>query len=210
MSAVMASDYRVRDFDTWWDATEGGRLFLRELRAHHLVVYRAISEPQRIFVTLGIQSVVPVQEVLRSGGLLKWYDAAGVEDIPPVFVGRPVEKVRYFDDGPEPERTVPAVSVVVARIMPVRDLTSFLRVVHDRRERRIIAGCRQYWTYQAIDDPAEVMTLQEIDTLEHAQAWLSHPEARREFFESAGVGIYPDTFVGRLVETVDIEPAPGV
>jgi hypothetical protein len=85
-----------------------------------------------------------------------------------------------------------------------------LRVVHDRREQRIIAGCRQYWTYQAIDDPAEVMTLQEIDTREHAQAWLSHPEARREFLESAGVGIYPDTFVGRLVEAVDIEPAPGV
>jgi hypothetical protein len=54
------------------------------------------------------------------------------------------------------------------------------------------------------------MTLQKVDTPEHAQAWLSNPEARRELYESKGFAMYPDTIVGRLVETVDIEPAPGV
>jgi hypothetical protein len=54
------------------------------------------------------------------------------------------------------------------------------------------------------------MTLQKVDTPGHSQAWLSNPETRRELYESEGVAMYPDTIVGRLVETVDIEPAPGV
>jgi hypothetical protein len=54
------------------------------------------------------------------------------------------------------------------------------------------------------------MTRQKVDSPEDAQAWLSNPEARRELCESKGVAMYPDTIVRRLVETVDIEPAPGV
>jgi bacterioferritin len=44
----MASDYRVPDFETWWHATERGRVFLRQLGAHHLVVYRSVKEPGRV------------------------------------------------------------------------------------------------------------------------------------------------------------------
>jgi hypothetical protein len=205
MSIVMASDYRVRDFETWLHATERGRVFLRQLGAHHLVVYRSIHEPERVFVTLGIRSPAPVHEVVRSRVLLDWYGTSGLDEIPPVFVGRIVEKIRSGADDQELDRTIPGASVVVARIMPVKDLTNFLAAVHASWPHRVARGCRQYWTYQAVDDPAEVMTLEEIDSLDHAEQWLRNPEAKRVFYDRAGVGIYPDTFVGRLVETVDVE-----
>jgi len=205
MSLVMACDYTVRDFDRWWRTTEGGRALLRRLGAHHFVVYRSVEEPNRIFVTLGLSSSELVHELLRSGEFLTWFDAGGVEEIPPLFIGRLIEKLRYVEAGGASGEALAPGSVIIARIMPIEDLGRFLSVVHARRDRLVAAGCRQYWIYQAMDDPGEVMTLQEVDSLQHATEGLRI--AVKEFYDRAGVGIYPNAFVGKLVDVVDIEPA---
>ena len=88
MSLVLAADYRVPDFGRWWDRLLGDLPRLPGLGAHHVVVYRAIRDPDHVFVTIGVREREPVDALLRSPLLFSWFDSAGVTEIPPLFAGQ--------------------------------------------------------------------------------------------------------------------------
>ena len=209
MSLVLAADYRVPDFDRWWAVLSRDLPRLPSLGAHHVVVYRALDDASRIFVTIGFRDRRPVDVLLRSPGMFSWFDAAGVEEIPPMFAGEVVEK---FDLGAQARSAgeqgsgaaAAAETVIVAAIAPVGQLDRLRDHVHTAADRFAASGVRRFWIYRALDDAAEVMILQEIATERQAEQWIRHPDAAAGFMAEAGVGAYPPLFVGRLVQTLEV------
>jgi len=206
MSLVLAADYRVPDFDQWWAALPGDLPRLPGLGAHHVVVYRSLQDASRVFVTIGIRERGPLDALLRSPLMFSWFDAAGVEEIPPMFVGQVVEKL---DLAPETgEAAAAAVGpVIVAAIAPVGRLDELDRMrasVHAAVPRLAASGVHRFWIYRALDDQAEVMILLQIATEAQAEQWIRHPGAAASFLAEAGAGAYPPLFVGRLVQVIEV------
>jgi hypothetical protein len=203
MSLVLAADYEVRDFEHWWDALAGELPKLPSLGAHHLVFYRSIENERRVFVTLGVSERGSVEAMLRSPTLFDWFNAAGVEEIPPIFVGKVVEK---FDLEAETEASGAEVdsTVIIAGIVPVGSMDQMLAAVHADAGQMAAAGVRRYWTYRALDDANEAMVLQEIATGHQASEWLRHPDPAAAWMSQAGASCYPPLFVGRLVQATEI------
>ena len=219
MSLVLAADYRVPDFDHWWATLTGDLPRLPSLGAHHIVVYRALDDASRVFVTIGVRERRPaaaggkasvVDALLRSPVMFSWFDSAGVEEIPPMFAGEVVEKLELAGDAAAP--AVPG-AVIVAAIAPVGRLEGFegldrLRAsVHAAVARLAASGVRRFWIYRALDDQAEVMILQEIATERQAEQWIRNPDAAAAFMAEAGAGAYPPLFVGRLVQSIEVPGA---
>jgi hypothetical protein len=217
MSLVLAADYRVPDFDHWWAVLARDLPRLPSLGAHHIVVYRSIEDASRVFVTLGFSERPPVHALLRSPGMFSWFDAAGVQEIPPMFAGEVVEKL---DLAPQSTRSGPAGAgdvrvdrvsgplaaaemVIVAAIAPVSQLDRLRASVHTAAARLAASGVRRFWIYRALDDQAEVMILQEVATEQQAEQWVAHPDAAAAFMSEAGEGAYPPLFVGRLVQAIE-------
>jgi hypothetical protein len=211
MSLVLAADYRVPDFDHWWAALAGDLPRLPGLGPHHVVVYRALQDASRVFVTIGVTERGPVDVLLRSPVMMSWFDSAGVDEIPPMFAGEVVEKL---DLDPQAGRAgvaepgaAAAGAVIVAAIAPVGRLEGLDRLrasVHGAVARLAASGVRRFWIYRALDDQAEVMILQEIATERQAEQWVRHPDAAAAFMAEAGVGAYPPLFVGRLVDAIEV------
>jgi hypothetical protein len=212
MSLVLAADYRVPDFDRWWDQLSGDLPRLPAPGAHHIVVYRAIRDPNHVFVTIGVREREPVDALLRSPVLFTWFDAAGVTEIPPLFAGQVVEKINLAAPAPPPESIAtpaPADGVIVASIVSVPEVDRLRARVHQAAARITASGVRRFWVYRALDDGGEVMILQEIATERQAEQWIRHPDASARFLAEAGVGAHPPNFVGRLVQTIEV-PGPQV
>jgi hypothetical protein len=202
MSLVLAADYRVPDFDHWWATLTGELPRLPSLGAHHLVVYRSLQDASRIFVTIGVRERGPVDALLRSPVMFSWFDSAGVQEIPPMFVGEVVEKLELTE-----EAVAPAGAVIVAAIVPVGRLEGIGRLrasVHAAVARLAASGVQRFWIYRALDDQAEVMILLQIATERQAEQWVRHPDAAAAFMSEAGAGAYPPLFVGRLVQAIEI------
>ncbi len=206
-SVVLAIDWRVADFEQWWTKLAGGRDQLHELGVRHYVLYRAFADPDRVFITLGLHAQGRMDRLVSSPAVLEWFDTAGTAEIPPMFIGSPVHKLSYVDgpDRADADRSWPAGAVIVAAIVRVPDFDTYLERVHATADRAIAAGVRQFWIYRALDEPDEVMSLQQVDTRTHADAWLRRPEAVAEFYRSAGTGVYPPLFVGALVDVIELE-----
>jgi hypothetical protein len=226
MSLVLAADYRVPDFDHWWATLSGDLPRLPGLGAHHVVVYRSLQDASRVFVTIGVRERGPVNALLRSPVMFSWFDSAGVDEIPPMFVGEIVEKLDLTPqtreagpaaDGPAAGATAaggaaaggPAAAgaVIVAAIAPVGRLEGLDRLrasVHAAVPRLTASGVRRFWIYRALDNQAEVMILQEIATERQAIQWIRHPDAAASFMAEAGAGAYPPLFVGRLVQAIEL------
>jgi hypothetical protein len=62
------------------------------------VVYRSLQDASRVFVTIGVRERGPVDALLRSPLMFAWFDSAGVDEIPPMFVGQVVEKLNLDPD----------------------------------------------------------------------------------------------------------------
>jgi hypothetical protein len=205
MSLVLAADYRVPDFDQWWAALPADLPRLPGLGAHHVVVYRSLQDASRVFVTIGVRERGPVDALLRSPLMFSWFDSAGVEEIPPMFVGQVVEKL---DLAPETREAAPAAGpVIVAAIAPVGRLEGLDRLrasVHAAVPRLAASGVHRFWIYRALDDQAEVMILLQIATEHQAEQWIRHPGAAASFMAEAGAGAYPPLFVGRLVQAIEV------
>ena len=200
MSIVLASDYRVADFDHWWATLKRDLPVLARLPVSNLVVYRSIEDDNRVFVTIGIKDRRPLEVLLRSPEVFLWFDAAGVEEIPPIFAGQVVEKLSLVDET-EFHGTSP---VVVAGIVRIDDFEHFWSVVHADIARIVDRGVTQYWAYRAFDDPAEMMIIQEIATERQAERWVTGRENVARWMARAGVGVYPPLFVGRMVDVLDL------
>jgi hypothetical protein len=216
MSLVLAADYRVPDFDRWWAGLARDLPRLPGLGAHHIVVYRSLEDASRVFVTLGFRERPPVDALLRSPGMFSWFDAAGVEEIPPMFAGEVVEKLDLGTRSNPAGAGAGAVradrasgplaaaeAVIVAAIAPVGELDRLRASVHAAAARLAASGVRRFWIYRALDDQAEVMILQEIATEQQAEEWVAHPDASAAFMSEAGAGAYPPLFVGRLVQAIE-------
>ena len=205
MSLVLAADYRVPDFDRWWATLWDGLPQTARLGAHHVVVYRSLEDSSRVFVTLGVRERGPVDTLLRSPIWLAWFDSAGIEEIPPLFVGEVVEKLDLADAAAAGDQ---ASAVIVAAIVSVGQLDRLRASVHRAVARLAASGVRRFWIYRALDDQAEVMILQEIGTERQAQQWIRHPAAAARFMSEAGVGPHPPLFVGRLVQAIEVPATP--
>src|SRR5260370_37956197 len=166
MSLVLAADYRVPDFDHWWAAIAGDLARLPGLGVHIVVVYRSLQDASRVFVTIGVRERGPVDALLRSPVMFAWFDSAGVDEIPPMFVGQIVEKLTLDPDTLEarPAATGPrsprAVSVGV--IAPVGRLDRLRARSHALAPRPAAAGVRRFWIYRAPDGDAPASDLQQI------------------------------------------------
>src|SRR6201993_3408372 len=206
MSLVLAADYRVPDFDHWWAAIAGDLAGLPDLGVHIVVVYRSLQDANRIFVTIGVRERGPVDALLRSPLMFSWFDSAGVDEIPPVFVGQIVEKLNLDPDtleaSPAATGTRSPGAVMVGAIAPVGRLARRRASIHAAVPRLAASGVRRFWIYRALDNQAEVMVLQEIATERQAEQWIRYPDAAASFMAEAGVGAYPPLFVGRLVQTI--------
>jgi len=206
MSLVLAADYRVPDFDHWWAAIAGDLARLPDLGVHIVVVYRSLEDANRIFVTIGVRERGPVDALLRSPVMFSWFDSAGVDEIPPMFVGQIVEKLNLDPDtleaSPAATGTRSPGAVMVGAIAPVGRLDRLRASIHAAVPRLAASGVRRFWIYRALDNQAEVMVLQEIATERQAEQWIRHPDAAASFMAEAGVGAYPQLFVGRLVQTI--------
>jgi hypothetical protein len=198
-SLVLTTDYRVPDPSRVWPLLQRRREGLAALGAHHVFVYTSITDPERVLVTIALDTREPVAELLRSQAFFEWFDAVGVEDLPAVFAGELIER---FDLVEDPAATAPG--VVVVGITVVDDSAAFRTHVRQTRELFGKNGIRRVRIFEAFDDPHEVMFLQELADEESAARWLNRPETAAEWLSDAGVGAYPPVFVGKLAHTMRI------
>ena len=200
-SLVLTTDYRVPDPTRVWPLLQRRRDGLAALGAHRVFVYTSTTDPERVLVTIALQTREPVDELLRSRAFFDWFDAVGVEDLPAVFAGELIER---FDFVGHPAATPP--SIVVAGIMVVDDADSFRVHVRQTRDLFLKAGIRRMRIFEAFDDPHEIMFLHELSDEESTARWLSRPDISAEWFADAGVGAYPPLFIGRFAHMMLIEP----
>jgi len=197
-SLVLTTDYRVPDPSRVWPLLQRRRDGLAALGAHHVFVYTSTTDPERVLVTIALQTREPVVELLRSRAFFEWFDAVGVEDLPAVFAGELIER---YDFVAEPN----APGVVVAGIICVDDPAAFRGQVRETRDMFLEAGIRRVRIFEAFDDPNEIMFLHELSDAGTAERWLRRPDVAAEWFSDAGVGAYPPLVVGRLAHMMRIE-----
>jgi len=200
-SMVIASDYRVPDPTRVWPLLERNKAALAGIGAHHVLVYTSTHDYGRVLVMIGVHSREPIVELLRSRVFFDWFDAAGVEDIPAVFAGEIIDRFVA-----EPLSLPRAPGVVVAAIASVDDVSTLTAQVRGAMDRFAAAGVRQTWVFQAFDDEREVLILSEFADEEGANHWIDHPDAAAQWMTRAGVGAYPPLFVGRMFDTMRVEP----
>jgi hypothetical protein len=201
MSIVLAADYRVRDFDHWSSLIGATLEDLHSLSAHHLVIYRSVDDPNRVFVTVGIRQRGPLTALLRSARFMEWFDTAGVDDIPSVFAGQIREKLDLVEGSAAPA------SVIVAGIVQLDDPQRWQETLHASTDGLRASGVLRVWTYQALDDERELMVLQEVDTERHAKRWLTHRDEAAQWLAGAGIGVYPPLFIGNLFHVAEVPTA---
>jgi hypothetical protein len=177
------------------------------MAAHHMVVYKSIWEPGRVFVTIGVRHHNSVRDVLRSPAIFELFDDAGVDDIPALFAGEVVEKIDLHE--PSPDDAV--AHVIVGVITLVQDVATLMDKVHGAADRFAGAGVRKIWVYRAFDDGQEVMILQEIEDEIRARRWIDHPDAAAEWMvlepydHGQSTGAHPTVFVGTLAHLMTVD-----
>jgi len=199
---VLTTDYRVPDPTRVWPLLQRRKDGLAALGAHHVFVYTSTTDPERVLVTMALQTREPVAELLRSRAIFEWFDAVGVEDLPAVFAGELIERFDFVED---PAAAPPG--IVVAGIMVVDDEATFRAHVRETRDSFLEAGIRRVRIFEAFDDPHEVMFLHELSDAESAERWLRRPDVAAEWFSDAGVGAYPPLFIGRFAHMMRIDDA---
>ena len=127
---------------------------------------------------------------------------SGVDYIPAIFAGEVVEKIDLQE--PSTEETIAA--VIVGVVATVQDVSTLMVKVHDAADRFRSAGVRKVWVYRAFDDGHEVLILQEIESESAARAWIRHPDAAAaEWMTAAGMGAYPNVFVGKFAHLMSVD-----
>ncbi len=201
-SMVIASDYRIPDPDKIGPLLRRRTDELIAMGAHHALVYRALRDPGRVLVMIGVNSKQPVVELLSSRVFFNWFDAAGVEDIPAVFAGEIAGRFEHAD--PEVGE---APGVLVSAFLLIDDIDWLLAEFRQQASTFKSAGVRTVWVFQAFDDPREVMIVQELDTEEHAWSWAHRHDAAMDWMERTGVGVYPSLFVGEFLDLLRVGDA---
>lgn len=202
-SLVLAADHQVDDVQCVQSLLPNYQAALSAIGAHHLVLYRSVQDTGRILVTLGIRQPRSVAELLRSGGVVGWFNDLGIEDLPAIFAGRLLAKLDL--EGPTP--LTQQARVIVKAVAPVRDVALLVANARDAASELTEAGMRKFWVYQAFDDPQEAMIMTEVDSKNSAQRWIDNPGPSAEWLSEAGIGVYPELFIGEVVQVVTIPTA---
>lgn len=137
-------------------------------------------------MTITVRTDRPKGRLLGSPAVMRWFDMAGVTDIPPTFVGSLREKIR-FGAGRE---TVPP-AMVVAAIAPVSAAYGFVSQVRASATTFINAGIERTHVYESVDQPNELMVFHEFDDSGRAHAIADLPRIGLAWAERAGLAIYP-------------------
>ena len=204
-SLVLASDYRVPDPQRVGPLLERRQASLRELGAHHALVYTSTTDPGRVLVLIAIHSREPVLELLRSRIFFEWFDAVGVDDIPAVFAGEEVERLSITADNEVEGPAAPEVTVSV--VTSVDNLPNLVSDVRETIDDLRVGGIRKVLIFGAFDDAREVMVLLQINDEAHARHWLRYSDLAAEWMDKAGVGAYPPVFVGRFQRMIRVDEA---
>jgi hypothetical protein len=201
-SVIFGADQRLADFDLWLEHLRRHSDRMSAVGVRHVVIFRCLEEPNRVFLTVGVHSHDSIEEFLRSGAILEWLDLTGDEDLPPIFAGHIVEKLDLQDSSPAEGHP----GVIVGSIGRVDSLPSLTGRIHQELDRFREAGVRRFWTLQALDDPAEVMLMQELTDESHALRWIEWRQRWAAFVAGPGAGVYPSIFIGRLAQHMAIPP----
>lgn len=198
-SMVIASDYRIPDPSRVWPLLERRKDGLADMGAHHVLIYRSLTEPGRVLVMIGVRSREPVVDLLRSRVFFDWFDAVGVEDIPAVFAGEIIDRYELIEAGLDDPP-----GVLVSGIVSVDNAAWLISELHSAKPTFRDAGVRKVWVFQAFDDSREVMILQEIDNEDNARRWIRQHDEAAAWMADTGVGVYPPLFLGEFVRMLRI------
>ncbi|ANE80549.1 fatty-acid--CoA ligase [Mycobacterium adipatum] len=198
-SLVLVSDYRVPDPSTVWPLLQRRTESLADMGVHHVLVYTSTTDPERVLVILGIHAREPVLDLLRSRVFFDWFDAVGVQDLPAVFAGELFDRIDFDHD------EHPAPPVMVSMVTSVADIAELNLRVRGAASAFHAAGVQRFWSFRALDDPHEVLILQQIDDELSARRWLHDSDDAAEWLAEAGVGAYPPVFIGQFQQMMRIE-----
>lgn len=197
---VLASVHTVRDY-AYWQATNNAEN--HRLQASGVLrrwSYQSLGDPSQVFSGLLVRTVPQALAILNSRRMADWLLQAGVDEVPPFFVGG---RIASFDftggQGVQGE-------FIVAVIHSVPDFDRWLDAVNGDLQRLAGVGTRHLWLYRAVDDPLEVMGMMAIRSEEAARAIVSAGEARHDWFDTSGLHVHPDIFVGRRTDFIDFIP----
>lgn len=203
-SYVFATEFLVPRPESVWLVLDKHKESLVDLGAHYVFAYEATTDPGRVMVIIGVRTEQPLHNLLRSGYLLSWFDALGIDDIPAVFAGETVERIEV---SPDPS-TMPT-DIVVAAVTPVDDVEGFIGHVRDSVDGFALAGIRRTLVYRAFGNADEVMFLQQLASEESALKWARRSDVAAEWLAAAGVGAYPPVFVGKFAYSQRFEGPAG-
>lgn len=198
-SLVLVSDYRVPDPTAVWPLLQRRTEALAGMGVHHVLVYTSTTDPERVLVILGIHAHEPVLDLLRSRVFFDWFDAVGVQDLPAVFAGELFERIDFDHD------EHPAPPVMVSMVTSVADIAALNTRVRGAAKAFHASGVQRFWSFRALDDPHEVLILQQIDDELSARRWLHDSDDAAEWLAEAGVGAYPPVFIGQFQQMMRIE-----
>lgn len=200
-SLVLVSDYRVPDPTTVWPLLQRRTEALADMGVHHVLVYTSTTDPERVLVILGIHAHEPVLDLLRSRVFFDWFDAVGVQDLPAVFAGELFERIDFDSE----DDNHPAPPVMVSMVTSVADIAELNTRVRGAAKAFHASGVQRFWSFLALDDPHEVLILQQIDDELSARRWLHDSDDAAEWLTEAGVGAYPPVFIGQFQQMMRIE-----
>lgn len=203
-SLVLVSDYRVPDPSAVWPLLQRRTDVLAEMGVHHVLVYTSTTDPERVLVILGIHAHEPVLELLRSRVFFEWFDAVGVQDLPAVFAGELFERIDFDIPGSAADDH-PAPPVMVSMITSVADIAALNNRVRGAAQAFHASGVQRFWSFRALDDPHEVLILQQIHDELSARRWLHDSDDAAAWLAEAGVGAYPPVFIGQFQQMMRIE-----
>jgi hypothetical protein len=202
-SIVLASQYTVVEPKRMWGAMHGHRGELIRLGARHVAGYESLSDPCEVLMTIALRTARSVPQVLSSAAVMRWFDIAGVTDIPPILVGSLLDSVRFAASAPMPP------PVVVSATALVSDAAALIAEIRRTAGAFAAAGIRRTRVYESVDQPNEVMVIHEIDDEQRGRRLADLPDAALRWASRAGLRIYPALFVGRVMDAFDVQSNSG-
>jgi len=94
---------------------------------------------------------------------------------------------------------------MVSMVTSVADIAGLNARVRGAAKAFHASGVQRFWSFRALDDPHEVLILQQIDDELSARRWLHDSDDAAEWLTEAGVGAYPPVFIGQFQQMMHIE-----
>src|ERR1700761_4736016 len=84
---VLATVMRVPDYERWEALLEHANDRMVELGVMRRWAYQSIGDPTEVFAGVLVSSAERAMAMMRNHNMIDWLLQAGVEDVPPFFVG---------------------------------------------------------------------------------------------------------------------------